>query len=54
MQFSYAVYNIYVMFYNAIAVLPRILKSKSVYFKSVLISRSKITGPVTRGHVKSS
>ena len=54
LQFSYILYNIYVMFYYKIFWFCQDLKVKICAFKSVLSSHRENSGPATRGHVKSS
>ena len=45
LQFSYTLYNVYVMFYYEIPWLYQDVKVKIVFFKSEHSSRSENTGP---------
>ena len=48
LQFSYAVYNVYVMFYQETPWFYQDFKNENLrFFKSVLSSRSENAGPVS-------
>ena len=46
--------NVYLVFYYEIQWCYQDFKSEYLFFKSVLSSHSEDSGPVARGHVKSS